>query len=125
MVTAIACMQLVEKDLLSLDDSDHLEDLLPELKDIKVLKKDGSGSLEERKRGITWRMLLTHTAGFGYTFFSEGLRDWSLPVGIDEFSGDFEDIKMSLLFQPGEGWTYGVSALSMPNVLPWGQCAFC
>ncbi|OHE90712.1 beta-lactamase [Colletotrichum orchidophilum] len=106
MVVGIACMQLVEKGQLNLDDADHLEKLCPELADIKVLTPEGT--LVDKKRGITLRMLLTHTSGFGYTFFSERLRDWSLPAGIDEFSGSVRDIVQPLLFQPGEGWEYGV-----------------
>ncbi|KAK7456743.1 hypothetical protein CaCOL14_010647 [Colletotrichum acutatum] len=106
MVVGIACMQLVEKGQLNLDDADHLEKLCPELADIKVLTSEGK--LVDKKRGITLRMLLTHTAGFGYTFFSERLRDWSLPAGIDEFSGSVRDMVQPLLFQPGEGWEYGV-----------------
>lgn len=108
MLTGIACMQLVEQGRLNLDDGEHLENLLPELKKMKVLKPDGS--FEEKKDLITLRMLLTHTAGFGYTFFHERLRDWTLPAGVDEFSGRIEDIaSLPLLFQPGEGWEYGVS----------------
>lgn len=108
MLTGIACMQLVEQGKLKLDDGEHVENLCPELKKLKVLKPDGS--LEEKKNVITLRMLLTHTAGFGYTFFNERLRDWSLPAGVDEFSGRIEDvITLPLLFQPGEGWEYGVS----------------
>ncbi|KAM5342771.1 hypothetical protein ACJ41O_013737 [Fusarium nematophilum] len=106
MLAGVACMQLVEQGVLKLDDGEHLENLCPELKELKVLKKDGT--FEEKKKAITLRMLLTHTAGFGYTFFNDRLRDWSFPVGGDEFSGRFEDIKMPLLFQPGEGWEYGV-----------------
>ncbi|KAF9895102.1 hypothetical protein FE257_000004 [Aspergillus nanangensis] len=106
MLTAFACMQLVEQGRLNLDDGEFLEDLCPELKELKVLREDGS--LEEKRTRITMRMLLTHTAGFGYTFFNDRLRDWSLPVGIDEFSGRVDDIKMPLVFQPGEGWEYGV-----------------
>ncbi|KAM0548401.1 hypothetical protein ACHAPJ_009885 [Fusarium lateritium] len=108
MLTGVACMQLVEQGKLKLDDGEHLENLCPELKKLKVLKKDGS--LEDKKNAITLRMLLTHTAGFGYTFFNERLRDWSFPAGVDEFSGRIEDIiTLPLLFQPGEGWEYGVS----------------
>ncbi|KAK1988136.1 beta-lactamase [Colletotrichum cereale] len=107
MIVGIACMQLVEKGLLKLDDSDQLEKLCPELADIKVLTAEGK--LVDKVRGITLRMLLTHTAGFGYTFFSTRLRDWSLPVGVDEFSGSIRDMVQPLLFQPGEGWEYGVS----------------
>ncbi|KAG9500521.1 hypothetical protein J7337_009002 [Fusarium musae] len=107
MLAGVACMQLVEQGKLKLDDGEHLESLVPELKSLKVLKPDGS--FEDKKNLITLRMLLTHTAGFGYTFFNERLRDWSHPAGIDEFSGRIEDIvKLPLLFQPGEGWEYGV-----------------
>lgn len=106
MLTGVACMQLVERGVLKLDDGEHLESLCPELKDLPVIKPDGT--VEAKKRPITLRMLLTHTAGFGYTFFNERLRNWGFPGGIDEFSGRFQDFKHPLMFQPGEGWEYGV-----------------
>lgn len=121
MLTGFACMQLVEKQELDLDDAEQTEGLVPELKTVKVLKADGT--LEDKKGGITLRMLLTHTAGFGYTFFDEKLRNWSYPAGIDEFSGRIEDItKLPLVFEPGEGWQYGVCGsvalrLPMSNIL--------
>lgn len=59
MIGGIAVMQLVEQGKLHLDDGDELEGLIPELKAIKVLQKDGS--LVDKKRKITLRMLLTHT----------------------------------------------------------------
>lgn len=59
LVTSIACMQLAEKQILHLDDADIVEQLCPELRDVKVLQDDGS--LVEKKRRITLRMLLTHT----------------------------------------------------------------
>jgi CubicO group peptidase (beta-lactamase class C family) len=108
MLVGLACMQLVEKGVLKLDDGHQTEELAPELKSLKVLRP--GGTCEEKKKSITLRMLLSHTAGFGYTFFNERLREWSYPVGVDEFSGRIEDIvHMPLLFQPGEGWEYGVS----------------
>lgn len=61
MITGVACMQLVEQGMLSLDDADQVEDLCPELKSVQVLQKDGS--LVPKKRGITLRMLLSHTCG--------------------------------------------------------------
>lgn len=106
MVTALACMQLVEQGVLKLDDSNQTEGLCPEMRSLKVLTP--AGDLVPKQNGITLRMLLTHTAGFGYAFFNERLRDWGYPAGIDEFSGDFDDINKPLLFQPGEGWEYGV-----------------
>lgn len=59
MITGIACMQLVEQGKLSLDDAEQVEGLCPELKDVQVLQKDGK--LVPKKRGITLRMLLSHT----------------------------------------------------------------
>lgn len=112
MITGIACMQLVEKGLLRLDDGEQIEGLCPELRALKVLREDGT--LEEKKRPITLRMMLSHTGGFGYTFFNERLRDWGYPAGVDEISGRFEDVIMPLLFQPGEGWEYGVCWVLSP-----------
>ncbi|CAN9091177.1 unnamed protein product [Alternaria alternata] len=106
MIVGVAVMQLVERGVLSLDDSAQVESLCPELKAVQVLKADGT--LVPKKRGITLRMLLSHTAGFGYTFFNEKLRDFSRPAGWDEFSGLEFDIKQPLVHQPGEGWEYGL-----------------
>jgi len=106
MLVGLACMQLVEQGVLSLDDGAQTETLCPELKSLEVLRPDGT--MEKKNKAITLRMLLTHTAGFGYTFFNERLRDWSFPAGVDEFSGRIEDMKTPLLFQPGEGWEYGL-----------------
>jgi hypothetical protein len=44
------------------------------------------------------------------SFFNEKLRDYGLPIGIDEFSGDVRDMVQPLVNQPGEKWEYGVSA---------------
>lgn len=115
MLVGLACMQLVENGSLRLDDGEHLENLCPELRTLQVLRPDGT--FEKKNKAITLRMLLTHTAGFGYTFFNERLRDWSFPAGTDEFSGRFEDMLMPLLFQPGEGWEYGVSIQSGPRAM--------
>ncbi|KAK7955352.1 beta-lactamase/transpeptidase-like protein [Apiospora saccharicola] len=105
LLTGIVVMQLVEQGKLQLDDADQLETLCPELKHLKVLRPDGS--FEAKKNRITLRMLLNHTAGFGYAFFNERLRDWVLEQGLNVFPMGFQDIQMPLLFQPGEGWEYG------------------
>lgn len=112
MITGIACMQLVEKGLLRLDDGEQIENLCPELNTLKVFRADGK--LEEKKRHITLRMLLSHTAGFGYSFFNERLRNWGFPAGVDEFNGRVEEMITPLLFQPGEGWEYGVRPSCFP-----------
>jgi len=106
MITGIACMQLVEQNILALDDVAQVEKLSPELRDVKVLGDDGK--LVEKERGITLRMLLTHTAGFGYSFFNEKLRDYNKGIGYDEFSGHLYDIQQPLANQPGTRWEYGL-----------------
>jgi CubicO group peptidase (beta-lactamase class C family) len=62
LITGISCMQLVEQGRLSLDDAKQIENICPELKDIKVLQEDGK--LVDKKRGITLRMLLSHTGEY-------------------------------------------------------------
>jgi CubicO group peptidase (beta-lactamase class C family) len=62
MIAGIAVMQLVEQGKLHLDDGEELEKLIPELKDTKVLQRDGK--LVEKKTKITLRMLLAHTGMF-------------------------------------------------------------
>lgn len=59
MIVGIACMQLVEAGTLAMDDPIQLANLCPELKNLKVLQKDGR--LVEKKTDITLRMLLNHT----------------------------------------------------------------
>jgi CubicO group peptidase (beta-lactamase class C family) len=64
MVAGIACMQLVEQGKLSLDDAASVEEIAPELKRAKILKgfdENNKPILEDKKTGITLRMLLTHT----------------------------------------------------------------
>jgi CubicO group peptidase (beta-lactamase class C family) len=59
MIAGLACMQLVEQGKLHLDDGDEIENLIPELKDLQVLQKDGK--LVPKNKKITLRMLLSHT----------------------------------------------------------------
>ena len=59
MIAGLACMQLVEQGKLHLDDGDEIENLIPELRNLQVLQKDGK--LVPKNKNITLRMLLSHT----------------------------------------------------------------
>lgn len=87
MVTGVACMQLVEQGVLSLDDADQVERLVPEIKDIRVLE---DGKLVDKKQRITLRMLLSHTGerrshlrGPGSRLIDDG---WQLVLGMPCFT---------------------------------------
>ncbi|KAJ9297156.1 hypothetical protein DTO271G3_4449 [Paecilomyces variotii] len=111
LITSIAVMQLVEQGKISLDDSSQVESLAPELRDVRVLERtpDGDFRLVEKDRAITMRMLLCHTSGFGYAHEDPKLRDWSRPIGIDDFSGHESDVlHIPLVNQPGTRFQYGV-----------------
>ncbi|KAK4547186.1 hypothetical protein LTR36_001407 [Oleoguttula mirabilis] len=108
LLASIAVMQNVERGTLKLDDHKQVYELCPELEKAKVLQEDGS--LVDKKEEITLRMLLSHTAGFGYEFFNPKLRDYGRPVGFDVFHGDEKAIlQMPLVNQPGEKWEYGIN----------------
>jgi len=107
LLAAIVCMQLVEQGKLSLDDHEHLYKLCPELEKVQVIE---NGKLVPKEREITLRMLLNHTAGFGYEFFNQALMDYGRPTGFDVFAADPRDIlKMPLVNQPGSVWEYGIN----------------
>jgi methyl acetate hydrolase len=109
-VTATACMQLVEQGKLQLDQT--MGELLPELASPQVLQGfDASGKpkLRPAKRPITLRHLLTHTAGFTYSIWSEPMAQYEKVTGIP-FIGTCQVAALSapLMFDPGDRWEYGI-----------------
>jgi methyl acetate hydrolase len=71
-ITGTACLQLMEDGKLNLDAP--AKTYAPEIGKLQVLAgfdAAGKPKLRAPKRDITTRMLLTHTAGFGYDFFNE------------------------------------------------------
>jgi methyl acetate hydrolase len=109
-ITGTAVLQLVEDGRLDLDAP--AKRYLPALGDVRVLEgfdAEGAPRLRPPKGDITTRMLLLHTAGFGYDFFNESylrLRKRGQPgiVGATRAS-----LQTPLLFDPGERWEYGTS----------------
>jgi methyl acetate hydrolase len=109
-VVSVAALQLVEQGRLSLDGD--LGDLLPDLKGLEVLEgldADGKPRLRPAKGAVTLRQLLTHTSGFAYAFASADLLAYSQASGaLDPNSGTRAAHRQPLLFDPGQGWIYGI-----------------
>jgi methyl acetate hydrolase len=71
---------------------------------------EGQAILRAPKRDITTRMLLLHTAGFGYDFFNENYKRLTQELGYPGVvSSTKACITTPLLFDPGDAWEYGTS----------------
>jgi methyl acetate hydrolase len=108
-ITATAALQLVEEGRLDLDAP--ARSYVPEIGELKVLDgfdEDGTPRVRDPKREITTRMLLTHTAGFGYDFFCEEYRRLAEEHGQPSvITATRAALRTPLLFDPGERWQYG------------------
>src|SRR5918997_4395848 len=108
-VTATACLQLVEDGSLDLDVP--ARDYAPAIGELQVLDgfdDDGTLRLRPPKRDITTRMLLLHTAGFGYDFFNEQYNRLAQEHGQPSvITSSKAALNTPLLFDPGEKWEYG------------------
>lgn len=110
-ITSTAAMQLVEQNRLDLDSP--ASKWLPEFDKIQVLAgfdAAGQPQLRAPKRPVTLKHLLTHTSGFSYEFLSEAVQQYQAATGTPGFlSCTLDSIRLPLLFDPGERWSYGVS----------------
>lgn len=113
-VTAVAVLQLFEQNRFNLDSP--VEPWLPELRELRVL----TGGTAEKPvlvaaaSPITVRMLLNHTAGFTYDFFSGSpvhdlykKADLWTSTSLDDFMVRVG--RLPLLAQPGTAYNYSIS----------------
>lgn len=110
-IVCTALLILVEKRKVDLDVP--AKKYLPRLGEVKVLKeiKDGNLYLEDPKNDITLRMLLTHTAGFSYSFarspyslmYAKTGQPDLLNINDETFDCQF------LIFEPGTNYSYGTN----------------
>jgi methyl acetate hydrolase len=110
-LTATAALRLVEEGRLDLDAPARI--YLPEIGEISVFygfAPDGSARLRPPKREITSRMLMLHTAGFGYDFANPVIRRL-LDEGrlVPHRTATKAGFRHPLVNEPGERWEYGLS----------------
>ncbi|MGE3909721.1 MAG: serine hydrolase domain-containing protein [Chloroflexota bacterium] len=110
-VTSVAAMQQVERGALDLDAP--IGPVLPQLANPQVLDgfdEDGTPRLRPARRPITLRLLLTHTAGFGYDNWDERVRRYAAATGIPAVGTcQLAALNLPLVFDPGERWEYGIN----------------
>ncbi|MBI2687748.1 MAG: beta-lactamase family protein [Acidobacteria bacterium] len=97
-ITSAAALQLVERNLVELDAP--VCDYVPELGDLPLLEgfdDAGKPRFSQTRYNVTLRQLLTHTAGFAYS--------WSHPLALRYRTAD----EPFLISAPGTRWDYGTS----------------
>ena len=108
-ITGTAIMQCVEEGLLDLDAP--AKEYAPDIGTLQVLDGfDDSGNpiLRAPARDVTTRMLMLHTAGFGYDFFNENYNRLAQDHGQPSvITASKASIMTPLLFDPGDTWHYG------------------
>ena len=110
-ITGTAILQLVEDGKLDLDAP--AKTYAPDIGKLQVVDgfgDDGDPILRAPSRDITTRMLMLHTAGFGYDFFSETYnklaQEHAQPSVI---TASKASLMTPLLFDPGDKWEYGTN----------------
>jgi methyl acetate hydrolase len=108
-ITGTAVLQLVEEGRLDLDAP--AKQYAPDIGRLQVIDgfdAGGEPKLRAPKRDVTTRMLLLHTAGFGYDFFNETYNRLAREKGQPSVvTSSKAALTTPLLFDPGERWEYG------------------
>jgi methyl acetate hydrolase len=108
-ITGTAILQCVEEGKLDLDAP--AKSYVPDIGKLEVLDgfdADGNPMLRAPKRDITTRMLMLHTAGFGYDFFNTTYLRLAQERGQPSvITCSRASIMTPLLFDPGDKWEYG------------------
>jgi len=114
-VTGVAMMMLYEEGKWRLDDP--VARYIPEFARLKVYtgkNDDGSPKLEDAKRSMTMRELMTHTGGLGYVLNANNPVDKIIIEGnVLNSRASLQDMitglaKIPLLAQPGTRWSYSI-----------------
>lgn len=110
-VTSTAVLQCVEEGLVDLDAP--ASEYVPEIAELQVAEgvdADGAPVLRAPSTPITTRMLLLHTAGLGYSFFSDLYAKLLADTGQPDIIGATKaSLNSPLLFEPGTRFNYGTN----------------
>ena len=110
-ITGTAALQLVEEG--KLDVNAPAKNYAPDIGKLQVIEgfdAKGQPMLRAPKRDVTTRMLLLHTGGFGYDFFSETYLRLANEHGQPSvITSSKASIMTPLLFDPGSKWEYGTN----------------
>jgi methyl acetate hydrolase len=108
-ITGTAIMQCVEEGVLDLDTP--AKTYVPDIGKLQVLDgfdANGKPRLRAPKRDITTRMLMLHTAGFGYDIFNANYNLLAQEHGQQSvITASKAALMTPLLFDPGDKWEYG------------------
>jgi methyl acetate hydrolase len=108
-ITGTAVLQLVEEGKLDLDAP--AKTYAPDIGRLQVIEgfdKSGEPKLRAPKRDVTTRMLMLHTAGFGYDFFNETYNRLAQEKGQPSvITASKAALMTPLVFDPGDKWEYG------------------
>jgi methyl acetate hydrolase len=110
MPCTVAALQQMEQGNLDLDAP--VADYCPEFADIQVMTGlDGdTPRLRPPARQATVKNLITHTAGFGYWFWSDRLVRWEKITGVPNIvAGSAASFTAPMLADPGEAFIYGIN----------------
>jgi len=119
-IVSMACIRLIERNKIHLNSI--AQEFIPSLKSLKVIRP--GGTLERLKRPITIVDLLTHTAGFSYSFnigcqvasfYKESNLLNEPTLSLKEFVEEISTLPLA--FQPGEAWRYSVSIDVLGRIL--------
>ena len=115
-VTGVAMMMLYEEGKWRLDDP--VSRFIPDFRNLKVYageNPDGTAKLEDARRSMTMRELMTHTAGLGYVISATNPVDRMYrQTGVLNPGKPLQNMidglaKMPLLAQPGTRWYYSIA----------------
>ncbi len=108
-VGSLAAVMLVDRGVVSMDTP--VASMVPEFGTLGVLERIGAhGSVLRAPRSpVTLGHLLTHTSGLAYGTYNSKQKLYQEVSGLPPaLSGRFESLRSPLVFDPGDGFAYGI-----------------